>query len=42
MQVIVRDNLPVIIQEWNKSKKPGEESNSYVTDDAKDDFGRSS
>ena len=36
--VLVRDNLPITIQEWNKSKKPGEESNSYVTDDAKDDL----
>ena len=37
-EVIFRDNLPITIQEWNKSKKPGEESNSYVTDDAKDDL----
>src|SRR3954467_14369760 len=37
-RVLVRDNLPITIQEWNKSNEPGEESNSYVTDDAKDDL----
>src|SRR4051812_21385759 len=36
--VLVRYKLSITIEEWNKSKKAGEESNNYVTDDAKDDL----
>ena len=36
--VIVRDNLPITIQEWIKPKKAGEDFTSYVHDDAKDDL----
>ena len=34
--VIVRDNLPITIQEWIKPKNAGEEFTSYVDDDVKD------
>ena len=37
-RVIVRDNLPITIQEWIKPKNAGEEFTSYVDDDAKDDL----
>jgi hypothetical protein len=36
--VLVRDHLPITIQEWNKPKKAGPEFTSYVDDDAKDNL----
>ena len=35
--VIVRDNIPITIQEWNKPKKSGD-GVSYVDDRSKDDL----
>jgi len=35
--VIVRDNIPITIQEWNKPKKAGD-GVSYVDDRSKDDL----
>ena len=36
--VIVRDNIPITIQEWKKPRNAGEEFTSYVDDVAKEDL----